>query len=727
MAAISDRARRSPESASPASPASSDGQIPLEQPPKLKGRRRLLQNLQRMSSTPSLIRRGRSHSTGYRRDNKASLSCVSLSQSSYNPCLGNGSSSQLYGGLNARPITPGVPCNSTDDQDGGPRIRLVGNDSPNHNSVYSRTVRLPSELRPVSHGSPQSNDIAEEASDTEPAPPKVRPQSRSPQRKSVDFWNDMPDELKMRIFRYLTPQELVCCSSVSKAWNKMCFDGQLWTTIDTADYYHMISSDSLVKLITAAGPFVRNLNLRGCVQLRDKWLTDGERMADLCRNIVNFSAEGSRIDKNSTHQFVSQNARLEYINFSGLASVSDSAMKIISQSCPQLQALNVSWCINVTTKGLKKIVASCQHLRDLRASEIHGFNDEDFAYELFEQNNLERLIMSRTDLTDMALKIIMQGVDPEIDILTGRPLVSPRQLRHLDIHQCPAVTDNGLKSLAHHAPDLEGLQISQCPELTDESVIEVIHSTPKLSHLELEDLVQLTNNTLVELAMSACAPRLQHLNISFCEALGDIGMLQVMKSCISLRSVEMDNTRISDLTLMEASCRVRKRGYDETLPRVGLHLVVFDCSNITWAGVKEVLSSNAYIPRSRKPSPSPNASTTPSSTTLHKPPPPVYPNETIYLKCFYGWQMTVDEHQKRVLRGDLAAASRLDRKWADYMNATNETGVIGIGQWVRRRHARDVQRLYNTEEDEDAYGIGGISAFGGRRRRAQSGGTCSVM
>ena len=89
--------------------------------------------------------------------------------------------------------------------------------------------------------------------------------------------------------------------------------------------------------------------------------------------------------------------------------------------------------------------------------------------------------------------------------------------------------------------------------------------------------------------------------------------------------------------------------------------------------------------------------------------------------------MTVDEHQKRVLRGDLAAASRLDRKWADYMNATDETGIIGIGQWVRRRHARDVQRLYHTEEDEDAYGIGGISAFGGRRRRAQSGGTCSVM
>lgn len=724
MAAIPNRVRHSPESVSPASPASSTGQIPIEQPPKLKGRHKILQSLQRMSSTPSLIRRGRSHSTGYRRGGKGSLSCVSLSQSSYTPCLGNTSSSQLYGGLNVPSATPGPPRHSIEDQDGGPRIRLVGNDSPNH-AFHSRTARLPTELQQASRGSPPPNDIVEEKGDADPAPLETRSESQSPQRNPVDFWGDMPDELKMRIFRYLTPKELVRCSSVSRAWSKMCFDGQLWTTVDTTEYYHMISSDSLVKLITAAGPFVRNLNLRGCVQLRDKWLTDGERMSDICRNLVNFSLEGSRIDKGSIHNFVSRNPRLEYINLSGLHSVTDSAMKIISQSCPQLQILNVSWCINVTSKGLKKIVASCQNLRDLRASEIHGFNDEDFAYELFEQNNLERLIMSRTSLTDMCLNIIMHGVGPEIDILTERPLVPPRRFKHLDIHQCPSVTDDGLKSLAYNVPDLEGLQISQCSELSDDSVIDVIRSAPKLSHLELEDLVRLTNNTLTELASSPCAPRLQHLNISFCEALGDIGMLQVMKSCKSLFSVEMDNTRISDLTLMEASCSIRKRGYDESLPRVGLHLVVFDCSNVTWAGVKEVLSSNAYIPRSRKSSP--NRSTATSSTTLHRPPPPVYPNEIIHLKCFYGWQMTVDEHEKRVLRGDLAAASRLDRKWADYMNVTGEAGIIGIGQWVRRRHARDVQRLYNAEEDEDAYGIGGISALGGRRRRAQSGGTCSVM
>lgn len=736
-----NRVRHSPESTSPVSPASSNGQIPLDQPPKLKGRRRLLQSLQRMSSSPSLIRRGRSHSGGYRRDNKASLSCVSLSQSSFTPCLGNGSSSQFYGGLNIRPVTSGVPCHPAEEQDGNARIRVVGTDSPN--ASQARTVPLPTDLRPASRGSPPPANGTAEEEDTVALPSPAELAPGPPQEGAPDFWGDMPYELKMRIFRYLTPREIVRCSAVSKGWYKMCFDGQLWTDVDMTEYYQRITSDSLVKLISAAGPFIRNLNLRGCVQLRDKWLIDGERMSDLCRNLVNFCLEGSRIDKTSIHYFLLRNPRLEYLNLTGLTSVTDSAMKILSQSCPQLEILNVSWCINVSTKGLKKVVCSCPRLRDLRASEIRGFNDEDFALELFKQNTLERLIMSRTDLTDASLKIIMHGVDPEIDVLADRPLVPPRRFRHLDFHHCPEVTDDGVKSLTNTVPDLEGLQLSRC-QLTDDSVIDVILTTPQLSHLELEDLGDLTNNTLIQLAMSPCAPRLEHLNVSFCEAIGDTGLIPIMKSCLSLRSVEMDNTRVSDLTLMEASSRMRKRGYDENLPRVGLHLVVFDCGNVTWAGVKEVLSSNAFIPRSRRSQSttmvnvvstsdseaqrSPNGSNTLSSTTIPPPPPPVYPNEIIQLKCFYGWQMTVDEHKKRVLRGDLAAASRLDRKWADYMIATQDAGATRMGQWMRRRRVRDAQRLFNEDaEDEDAYGIGGISALGGRRRRAQSGGACIVM
>ncbi|KAJ5959845.1 uncharacterized protein N7479_006995 [Penicillium vulpinum] len=732
---VSDEIIPSPEGISPNSPTDASGQIPLEQQPKLKGRQKLLQNLQRMSSSPTLTRRGRSSSTAsYRRDNKASLSCVSLSSTSYSPCLGNGSSSQLYAGLNPRPATPGC-SGSAGDQNTNARIRIMDTEGPS--SSMPRTVPLPFDMRPASRGSPRTATPVGLKVENEVVIPEPQP------AKPFDFWGDMPQELKMEIFQYLTPQEIVCCSAVSKTWKEMCYHGQLWSKVDATEYYSKIPSDVLVKLITSGGPFVRDLNLRGCIQMREKWSSDGERISDLCRNVVKFSLEGCRIDRASIYSFLLRNPRLEYINLSALPTVTNSAMKVIARSCPQLETLNVSWCTSVDTTGLLRIVQSCERLKDLRASEIRGFKDEKFTLALFERNTLDRLVMSRTDLTDQSLKMLIHGENPEMDILADRPIVPPRKFRHLDLHQCSEVSDDGLKSLAFNVPYLEGLQVSQCSELTDESVMAVIRTTPNLSHLELEDLENLTNNTLMELADSPCAQRLEHLNISYCESLSDTGMLKVMKSCPKLQSVEMDNTRVSDLTLMEASFRVRRRGYSDDLPKVGLRLMIFDCANVTWAGVREVLSSNAYIPRaSRKPvstvvtvTQTSDANSSPATSTFVTPvsspspsPAPTYPNEIIQVKCFYGWQMTVDEHMKRVLRGDLAAASRLDRKWADYMVATEEAGAAGAGARRRRRRAREAERLYNEDEEEnDAYAVGAISALGGRRRRAQSGSSCLVM
>lgn len=723
-AAVPDEIMESPGTTSPLSPMSTTGQIPLEQPPKLKGRKRLLQSLQRMSSSPSLTRRTRSYSAGYQRDGKASLSCVSLSPASQ--CWGdpNAPSSQVYGGLYANSPASGTHSPGT------ARIRVIG---PLQNGSQS-TVPLPPDVRPASRN--MQRELGGPASETYPV-------EATGAKPKLDFWQDMPDEIKMGIFRHLSPKEIVRCSVVSKGWHDICFDGQLWSRIDTSGYYNRISSDALLKIITGAGPFIRDLNLRGCVQLRDKWLAEGERISDTCRNVVNFSLEGCRIDKTAIHYFLLRNSRLEYVNLSGLSSVSNSAMKILANSCPHLETLNVSWCSNVDTKGLKRIVESCPKLRDLRAGEITGFDDESFMEELFNRNTLERLVIHRTDVTNQSIKVLAHGKDPEVDVLTDLPIVPPRRFKHLDLHQCAGLTDAGIRFLAHNVPLLQGLQLSGCTELTDDGVSAVISTTPQLTHIDMEDLDKITNNVLIELSKSSCAANLEHLNVSYCESLGDPGMLPVLKNCPRLKSIDMDNTRISDLSLMEASFRVRRRGYGTDLPRCGMRLVVFDCMNVTWAGIREVLSSNAYLPRALKTSStvvtiketsetndmsestSDSNSALPSYPPTPSPPTGQFPKEVIQLKCFYGWQMTVDEHTKRVLRGDLKSASRLDRKWADYMMASEEAGAGGVGARRRRRRAREAERLYNADDDDDD-SFGDDGPLNGRRRRARSGG-CMVM
>lgn len=519
------------------------------------------------------------------------------------------------------------------------------------------------------------------------------------------IWDHLPHEIQLNIFSFLLPKQLVQASRVSKSFYRFCFDGQLWTSLDASEFYQDIPADSLARIIMTAGPFIKDLNLRGCVQVEH--YKRAEVLAKACKNLINASLEDCRnFQKKTLHSLLESNDRLVHLNLTGLTAVSNKSCSIVANSCPQLESLNVSWCGKVDHRGIKAVIDGCTKLRDLRAGEVRGFDDLELAESIFDTNRLERLVLSGcSELTDEALKIMVHGVDPEVDILTEIPVVPARTIRHLDLSRCSQLTDEGVMALGHLTPNLEGLQLSRCRSLTDAALEPILASTPRLTHLELEDLEHLSNTLLSEhLVKAPCASTLEHLSLSYCENLSDVGMLPVLQNCVGLKSLDLDNTRVSDLTLAEAATMVSKRS-NRTLeaghkPEVTLRMVVYDCQNVTWTGIREVLFRNTQV----RPLPG-----HPGLVT--------YPSESISLKCFYGFQMTVDEHQKRVLRGELDAAGRLERKWADYMQANEEAGVGGSGHRRRRRRARAAHALHLNEEDG---GIGG-------RRRARTMGSCFMM
>ncbi|KAJ8105920.1 hypothetical protein ONZ43_g7237 [Nemania bipapillata] len=533
-----------------------------------------------------------------------------------------------------------------------------------------------------------------------------RPKSRIRRKCLYDFWSALPVEVRVQIFSYLKPKELVRASRVNKEFHKFCFDGQLWTSFDASEFYSQIPAESLAKIIFSAGPFIKHLNLRGCLQIEH--YKRAQILVTACNNLVSASLEGCRNFQHSTlHDLIRSNNRLTNLDLTSVTAVTNSTCKVISQNCPRLETLNVSWCKHLDAKGIKMVVMGCPKLKDLRASEIKGFDSIEVARAFFETNNLERLVLSGCiDLTDDALKTMMHGLNPDVDVLTERPIVPPRKLRHLDLSRCSQLTDRGVKALGYLTPELEGLQLNRCIELTDVALQPIIASTPRLTHLELEDLPEITNDLLSKhLANAPCAPRLQHLSVSYCESVGNSGLLPVIKNCVSLRSVDMDNTRIGDLVLVEAAAMVRSRVSRtpdcRQPPRVGLKLVVFDCNLVTWTGIREILCWNAGVQH--------------GSTSL-----PTYPTEIIGLKCYFGWQQTVDQHTQRVLKCEFAAASRLERKWGDYMQATEEAGAAGAGLRRRRRRAREAQLLHADEEG------GGIGGFGRRRARTMAA-SCIIM
>ncbi|KAL1961361.1 hypothetical protein VTO42DRAFT_89 [Malbranchea cinnamomea] len=724
-----------------------------ETPQKLKGHQRLLNGLQRMASSPSLVRRNRTRSSslGSWRISKASMSCASLSSTlSSKQCWGDASSSKLSGSVSTRAVGSHVAHIHGDEHT---PVRIVPGQGPLLRANIQTSVPLPADVRPSSRGTPLET-TTEVPEGSQPVEALDTTEEEHGPRWSLDFWHDMPPEIRMSILKYLTPLELVSCSRVSRSWYAMCFDGQLWASLDASTYYTQIPRRALVRIILAAGPFLRTLNLRGCIQMEKSWREDGERMSDACRNLTSISLEDCRIDKATLHSFLAQNSSLTHVSMRAITAAANTTLGVISHSCPNLEYLNVSWCRSIDTRGLVLVVKACRRLRDLRVSEVSGFDNQNIMQELFEANTLERLLMSScTSLNDASLKVLVHGKNPEIDPMTDRPKVPPRKLRHLDLSRCRGITDTGVKYLAHVVPDLEILQLSHCTHISDEAVAEVIRTTPRLTQLELEEMEDISNDILIELSKAPCAATLENLNLSYCEKIGDLGMLPLLKNCPNIRSLDLDNTRVSDLTIMELCDQMRRRGFGSELPKPGLRVAVFDCGNVTWAGVREILCNNTYVPRlasnptrqaSDQPEPcssrtsfsSDSSEATPvpepaspvhSSATAIAP--PVYPKEIIQLKCFYGWQMTVDEHTKRVLRGNLTGASRLERKWADYMMATQEASVTGSGARRRRRRARDAEANVADDDDGDDaywYGPGGLAPLGGRRRRARSGG-CVVM
>ncbi|OBT64033.1 hypothetical protein VE03_06693 [Pseudogymnoascus sp. 23342-1-I1] len=673
---------------------------PIEPPPKLKGRQRFLHSLQRISSSTSLkgLSRKRAISNPYSstssRGSAISFSNIQSSQagssSSFSRLVtGHQASTPTSSGstpptsingvsnLSSRPwmanLNDGVPGSS---QTSHPGIQRVDSDIPEvAEGYFANQAKYPSALSAVKPSTPDPN---------------------------FDFWGNMPEELRLSVLSHLKPKELVRASIVSRLFYSMCFDGQLWTCFDASEFYTAIPAESLAKIVQAAGPFVKDLNLRGCVQVEH--YNRADVVVKSCNNLINATLEGCRNFQRATlHVLLSSNQRLAHLNLTDLAAVNNGSCKIISKSCPQLESFNVSWCSHMDSRGLKLVIAGCPKLRDLRCGEVRGFSGPagiEVATALYKTNNLERLVLSGcSDITDETLQIMIHGsTDPETDILTNLPLAPPRKLRHLDLSRCSRLTDTGIESLAHSVPYLQGLQLSSCALLTDFSLSALVATTPYLTHLDLEEVSNLTNTFLsTHLSKSPCAARLSHLTLSYCENISDDGVLPLLKSATGLHTLDMDNTAITDLALAQAALMVRTRATALPLPFPTfpvaravptLHLVIFDCPHITWTGIREVLSRNAEmlaLPPGRR--------------------------EVVSLKCFYGWQMMVDEHLSRVLGGEREGAGRLERKWAEHMVASEEAG----GGRRRRRRAREARRGYVDEE-------GGVVG----RRRARSGG-CEVM
>uniref|UniRef100_A0A3B4GSX7 Lysine-specific demethylase 2B-like n=1 Tax=Pundamilia nyererei TaxID=303518 RepID=A0A3B4GSX7_9CICH len=219
-------------------------------------------------------------------------------------------------------------------------------------------------------------------------------------------------ELWMKIFRYLTHQELCVCMRVCKTWNRWCCDKRLWTKID-------------LNRCTSITP----LMLSGIIR----------------RQPVSLDLSWTNISKKQLSWLINRLPGLRVLRLSGCSWAAVSAL--CTSSCPLLRTLDVQW-----VEGLKDA-----QMRDLLSPPTDNRPGQlDNRCKL---RNVEELRLAGLDITDTSLRLISRQMpllsrldlsycnhinDQSVNLLTAAGTTTRDSLTEINLSVCNRVTDHSL-------------------------------------------------------------------------------------------------------------------------------------------------------------------------------------------------------------------------------------------------------------------------------------------
>ncbi|XP_078683947.1 uncharacterized protein LOC144917597 isoform X2 [Branchiostoma floridae x Branchiostoma belcheri] len=304
-------------------------------------------------------------------------------------------------------------------------------------------------------------------------------------------FGDLPAELVVRIFSYLTLKEL--CESaapVCRAWYRHAHDPLLWQELDL-DFNHDVRAVDLCAMIRGA-PLLKVLVMRGRNELT---ITEVSVFVKYCGMLQQLDMGFCKVlDLTMLHIIVDSCPQLELVNVEGCDSIRDSCLTVLSR-LPKLTVLNLSHCTSVTDDGVCHLVRHCPGLTSL--------NIDGIAW-----------------ITDNAVQ----------DIAACCP--SMRQL-YLDGDE---LTDVSITAVTDSCAQLELLDISFCEGVTDHSV-QNIPKLQHLKHLRLKRGMQLSSAVMLHLFRGEALAGLTYLNLTECTAVNNGVVERISKCCVELREL----------------------------------------------------------------------------------------------------------------------------------------------------------------------------------------------
>lgn len=267
----------------------------------------------------------------------------------------------------------------------------------------------------------------------------VRPASNTTSNSSANQHYALDATALLAIFRHLTAETLVTCSMVCKSWATVSVDPKLWYRMNCA--HHKLSASLLMAIVR--------------------------------RQPEHLILDWTNLAKRQLAWLISRLPALKYLSIQGTQI--SSVLGLHTCLCPPLQTLDLSFVRSLNDSAIRDILSPPKDSRP-------GLTDSKSRL-----RNLKVLKLAGTDISDVALRYITQGVP---------------SLIHLNISSCQRVTDAGVAQIGtcpSAINTLIELDLSSC-KLVTENCLEYLAKCEALTYLDLRHVPQVSTQAVIKFA-----------------------------------------------------------------------------------------------------------------------------------------------------------------------------------------------------------------------------------
>lgn len=243
----------------------------------------------------------------------------------------------------------------------------------------------------------------------------------------------------LAVFRHLPPEALVNCSMVCKMWSTMSVDPQLWRRMNCA--HHKLSASLLTAIVR--------------------------------RQPEHLILDWTTLAKRQLAWVIGRTPGLKHLSLQGTPL--SGVLGLHTCQCPPLQILDLSFVRGLNDSAVRDVLSPPKDSRP-------GLADSKSRL-----RNLKQLKLAGTDISDVALRYVTQGVP---------------SLVHLDLSSCQRITDAGVAQIGTCSSainTLVELDLSSC-KLVTESCLEYLSKCEALTYLDLRHVPQVSTQAVIKFA-----------------------------------------------------------------------------------------------------------------------------------------------------------------------------------------------------------------------------------